>query len=822
MRLIQNYFITATRHFFRHPIFSGIKVFSLTIGLSCAILVAMHVHYVESSNKHIDNWENTYRIVSHLKIRESNTPYRTRGSAEAYSGQLQLDYPGLFTHIAKIRPSSGLFRFNQQVLEEQFFFAEPDAVSLFDLEFLQGDPDSALTEPYSMVVTESVAERLFGTRDALNLTITYNNNSDLQVTGVIKDYPRNATHHMDIIISVATGRALFGENFMAENEWLVYRGSQTYISFPNSQSAAQLNREFANFVDQNLPDSSRPLAESIDFGLSLQRIDDIYLNPLNNFNAPENSTARYILLGLLVFAALITLGSCINYTNLSLAQFALRTKEIGVRKVLGADKTQIVWQFLLDSLFLTLVALVIALPLVYVLTPAYNALAATSISFTDLLSSNLVVGLIALVIATSFIAGIIPALSISKLGVIAIIKGSTKRSRSGSMIRNSVTVAQFTISTVLIMLAIAIYLQTEHLRNLDAGFDKANLVVLDTRYNFRDPEAFDFSAMRNEIERIPGVLSTAGSVFSPPRTGLSAQWHILGSDPNQTMSVVMGDVGVGFIETLGLQVVAGRSFSDNFPADVTPFGDGDPEQNYGIVITDLLASRLGLGSPDDALGTILVSSEQPYRIVGVVRNFQFSPGMENDELSIGIFRLREGPLRTMYIRAVPFQLQSTLERIDATWETHRNGIPLDRVILEQVMDDMIEERNSGLSFAASLASVVTITIAIFGLYAVASYSLTVRTKEIGIRKVLGASGLGITKMLTIDFLKPVCLAVLFAWPISWYGVRLFYSGFVSQAPFPSTWFILISICVVLIAALTISIKCLRVTATNPVQSLRYE
>ncbi|MEX0617626.1 MAG: FtsX-like permease family protein, partial [Pseudohongiellaceae bacterium] len=560
---------------------------------------------------------------------------------------------------------------------------------------------------------------------------------------------------------------------------------------------------------------------------SLQRLDDIYLNPLNNFGTVETSTSKTVLLGLVVFSILILATSCINYMNLSLAQLSQRNREIGVRKTLGASRRQIIAQFLVESLLLTVIALFIAIPLVAIALPTYTNLTETGFSFLDLFRTGFIAALVALVVVTGVVAGFIPAVSVSHLQPASIVKNANTTTRRGRLSKAAVTTAQFALSTALMLLAIAIYVQTNHLRELDVGYNRDNLVILDSRYSTINPEVFNYTALVNELEQHPGVLSVATSDFRPPGTGPINPWRIPRFAPDETITVAHTGVSPGFIETYEMELLAGRSFSEDFVSDfIPPQGIGGAEdsegQVYGIVITDLLARRFGFDSPDAAIGQSFDLFDTNFRVIGVVKRFQFSSGMEAAERSIGILRSTVSPMRYLHLRLDPMQTEAALNHIDTVWERHQPSVPIERTFFAQTFDDIIADRTDGLSMAALMASVVTVLIAGFGLYALASYSSLRRTKEVGIRKALGATADSIVMLLAWDFIKPVLVACVIAWPIAWFAIEAFYAGFTSRAGFSVLIYGVVTGGVLAVALLTVAIQCFRTANSDPVKSLRYE
>ena len=822
--MFYNYFLTAIQNLRKQPVFSSIKILSLTIGLTSSVLVFMHVNYIQSSNKHIDNWENTYRLVSHLKVRETNTPYRTGATAEPYAPQLRLDYPDQIDRIAKVRDGNGIFSRGDEAAQNDYTWAEPDAIYIFDLEMIAGDPDSAITDPNTMIISQTVATKYFADEDPMGQILTLDSQVDVRITGVFRDLPENTTQDLEILISIPTGRQIFGENFMFNNFWISFGGSQAYLTIDDPATAEQLNNDLPNFITRNLPENMVAFADDFGLGLSLQRIDDIYLNPLNNFGAAENSTTKNVLYGLILFSLLILASSCINYMNLSLAQITQRTKEIGVRKTLGAKRSHIIWQFLIESLILTALALLIAIPLVAVLVPTYTNLTSTDFSFGDIFQTGFIALLIALVLITGMLAGIIPALYLSRLQAVSVIKGANSLSRAGKLAKSTVTATQFTISATLILMAIAVYLQTEHMRNTDPAFNRDNLIVLDSRFSQTDAEAFSYNALKNDLEQHPGVVSVGTSQFRPPNQAGITPWRLPSFPPGETITVARAVIGPNFIDTYEFEFLAGRGFSEEYATDfMQPAGEQpDPERTYSIVITDLLAERFGIESPQAAVGRTVESGNLKFQGIGVVRQVLFQGGMESGETTLGILMGSLNPMRFMHVRLHPTMTSEALDHIDAMWTRHRPGVPIDRTFFEQTFNTLFEARTGGLSTSALIASIITIIIAAFGLYALASYSSLRRTKEVGVRKVLGASANSIVSLLAWDFVKPVILACVISWPIAYFFINDFYAQFSSQAEFSLLNYGIVTLSIVFLALLTVSIQCFRTANSDPVQSLRYE
>ena len=823
--MFKNYLRIALQQIKRQPVYSAIKILSLTMGLAASVLVIMHVQYIQSFNKNIANWENTYRLVTHMMVRETNQPYRTMTTAEPYLPQLRLDYSDQLVRSAKIRGASALFnRMNNDASENNFYWAEPDIIEIFGLELLQGDPNSLLAEPNTMVISESVAQKYFGDDNAMGEILELGEVADIRVTGIYADQPQNVTHELEMLVSVPTARQIFGENFMAGNAWIGFNGTQTFLTFEDEVTAMQVNADLENFLDRNLPENSVTFGDQIGLGLSLQPVTDMYLNPLNNFGEVESSPRKTMLTGLLVFAGLILATSCINYINLSLAQISRRGKEIGIRKTIGANRGQIVSQFLLESLLFTFLALFISVPLIALALPVYTNLTDTYFEISHLFQTGLVLQAAGLAVLTGLLAGFAPALSIARLEPTQIMKDSAAGTRSGKISKAIVTSAQFAFSATLILLSIAIYVQTRHLQELDVGYDKDNLVILDSRFASEQPDAFNYEALLNDLRDHPAIASLAAAQNRPPGTGPINPWRLPSYAPDESITLAHTMVSPNYIETFGMRLLAGRTFQEDFATDFMPtdFGEIDEEQDYGIVVTDDMLRRFGLGSPDSAMGQRFLLGNINMHVIGVIQRFQFASGMESAERSVAALRATLDPLRFLLIRIDPTRTEQALAHIDAAWERHRPGIPLNREFFAQSFNEVIDSRTSGLSMAALMSSIITTIIAGFGLYALASYSSERRTKEVGIRKTLGATTEGIIGLLAWDFIKPVLVACVIAWPLAYLAIDNFYSNFTDRANFSVLFYLAVTVGIVGLALITVAVQCFRTANSDPVKSLRYE
>ncbi|MEX2131053.1 MAG: FtsX-like permease family protein [Pseudohongiellaceae bacterium] len=815
--MFYNYFLIALQQLRKQPVFSAIKVLSLTLGLVCSILVITHVQYTYSYDKHFPGWENVYRMVTSF-----TTDQRVNSNqiADAYLPPLLQDYQQIET-AARVQSTNGLFARGDEAASNDYLWVEPQFLDIFPRDFLQGDAATALTDINTVIMDETTAQKYFGSEDPMGQILTLDNQFDLRVTGIVRDLPQNTHMDMPMLVSAETARAVFGANFMNGTTWAGYGGTMAYMVIPIAAEAQNISADLADFIQRNVPEQQRDFVNRIDVTLSLESLEDIYLSPRQGFGAQNNPRAQ-ILLGLSAFAILILITSCINFANLSLSQVQQRGKEIGVRKTLGANRGQVVIQFLFESLLLTAIALLIALPAVYLLLPVYTALTNTEFTLATLLEANQAGVLIVFVLLTGVLSGLVPALILSRFQPVTSIKGLGLRGRLSRLVRSAITVVQFATAMILVLLAIAINLQIGFLNDFEMGFNRNNLVILDTRFNPRNAEEFNYDALINDLRQHPGVVNVARSQTPPPNTGGYNPWRREGWPAEQLVPISHFGVDENYVRTMELQLLAGRDFSLDFPADYMPAGQPNTEQVYGALITPAAVSNFEFESNDDALNKILELGNLKFRVVGVVDNFRLGGGLEDVLRSTSVLRANAAPVRPLLIRIDPAQQESVLAHIDTVWERHRPEIPINRTFYSATYNQAVYDQTNGISKASLFAAFITICIAALGLYALAFYSSQRRTKEVGVRKVLGATSGSIIGLLTWDFIKPVLVASLLAGLGGYYAASYFFKQFQSSTELPAVFYGLVMAVTLIVAVLTVAVQCYRTASADPVTSLRYE
>lgn len=820
--MLHNYFLTTLYYLRNQPIFSFIKIFSLTLGLSCALLVLLHVQYIYSYDRHFSDWQNIYRVVVSTSQDYNMTP-------DAYAAALAQDYSQI-EHIARLRLNEGVFRpaisVNSESSPNRFFWVDPSIVDVFSFEFLLGDRATALIEANAIVLNETTARKYFRDENPIGQVLTMNNSDDLQVTGVIKDLPSNTYLEIEAMISVETARQINGENYMNSPGWISFGGTQTFFKASSQADAESIADDLDNFLDRNVPEQARSYADQVNLMASLEPLSEVYMSPRAGYNSGGPARSR-IFYGLILFSAMILLTSCVNFGNLSLAQVQQRGKEIGVRKTLGASRTQIILQFLFESLTLTSIALLLALPIVYLAVPVYTNLTDTAFEFRAIWQLGGLFWLVSMVLLTGIISAILPAWALSRFEIAKMVKNISSQSKAGRFFRSTLTVFQFSLSSTLVILAVGITLLVQHLNTMPIGFNRQNLVVLNKQWATSDFGSERASVVEssevlmNRLRQHSGIIEIAQTDSPPPSTGPFNPWSRPHWADNRTHLTSHIGVDENYIDTMELELLAGRGFSAEFPADFMGVAP-DTEDIYGVIITRGAVDEFELGTPEAALGEILQISELQFRIVGVVEDFRLSGGVEDESRSVLVLRASSRPEPTLIIRIAPNQTASVIEYIDSIWEDMNPGVPVDRFFLEESFDQIISERTNGVNQAAIFAAIITIAIAVFGLYALALSASQRRTKEIGIRKTLGGSSQLIIALLVWDFIKPVLFACVLSWMLGYLAISTFFAQFSSYPSISATVYLLVTVGTIAIAALTVVARSWQVATMNPVESLRYE
>ncbi len=817
--MIKNYFKIAWKTLVKNKVFSFINIFGLTVGLASCMLITLYILNEISYDKYQQNGNNIYQLgTTFIKQgKEENLPNTPAPMAQA----MQQDFPEIqqVTRLMNLfAEDKTLLQYNEKNGEARSFYETKGALAdstffrIFTYKFLEGNASTALNNPNTVVLSEEIARKLFGNQPALNKVIHISSSSngdyDFLVTGVFQ--PNSKPSHIDyrFFMSMKGGGGNFigtsGTSFATNNMFY------TYLQLKPGSDTKSLVAKFPAFIDKYAGADLKAMG----FGKKqfLTALTDIHLRSgmSTNVTAPGSMTYLYILASIALFTLLI---ACINFMNLSTARSSKRSAEVGIRKVLGAEKGSLIRQFLGESIFMSLIAFVFAFIITQILLPAFNSVSGRNLSLG--FSDNLIIILafFLLSILTGFFAGTYPAFYLSSFKPIKVLKGRFSNSLAALSLRKGLVVFQFIISVVLIIASVVISNQMKYLRSADLGFDKDRQIVIPLRSGTAKNM---YSSFKNELASQPMVQDIGASINNP---GVFNPADYLLYKEGQTMNEAkrarMNWVDAGYLKTLNIKPLAGRLFSDDFPTDTS----------YRIVLNEKAIKEIGFSSASEAVNKKVYFDYQGqqygFEIVGVLKDFHF------EDLHLPItpygYQLLTGksPFSYMMVHAKPGDLSSLLKSIDIAWHKLNPNEPFEYSFLDDDFQKNYDAENR-LAAIVSYFTIIAILICCLGLFGLATFSAEQRIKEIGVRKVLGASVTGIVALLSKDFLKLVIIAIVIATPLAWYIMQKWLQDFAYRISLSWYIFLLAGFIAAVIAFVTISFQAIRAANANPVKSLRTE
>jgi putative ABC transport system permease protein len=777
--MFKNYIKIAFRNFIRHKGYSFITIFGLAVGLTVCILILLWVQFQLGMDRFHQDLGDIHLVLANGTVKNNpNTP-------APLSPALKREVPeileaGRYEGFPEVLFGHGNRRFYEdgvKAMDSSFF-------KIFSYPFSRGNPETALSDIRSVVITRRIAEKYFKGENPIGKTLTMNNRREFVVTGILKNIPSNSTFQFDIAIPYEI-RILDNRERGWEMDWNSF-STRTFVKLDPNASAEQVNRKINDFLTRH--------NEKEDATLSLLSYANIHFFFFG--------TEKYIYI-FSAIAILILLIACINFMNLSTSRSSSRAKEIGIRKVTGADSKSLVRLFLGESLLTSCIALLLALLLVELLLPVFNSLSGLDISFGSLLVPQYGLILVCLALLTGLIAGSYPAFFLSSIQTIRVLQGNLKIGSKGAVFRKILVVIQFTISVGLIIGTAVIFKQLDYFKSRDIGYAREQVVSVSLKGETRT----HYQRLKDAFLRERNILGVSGSVANMPYFGWSsgtADWE--GKDPGREVLTFNNIVDYDFVETLKIKMVGGRSFSREFPGDV----------GTAFLINEKMAEIMESQSP---VGERLSYWRKPGRIIGVMKNFNFLP-LEN-RIEPLVLMLDPRRVSTMLIRLSAGKITSSLKRIRNIWSQMVPGYPFTYTFL----DDDFNNRYRGMERISKLVTafaIIAILIACMGLFGLASFMTGQRSKEIGIRKVLGASIPGIAVLLSKEFVRCVLVANLVAWPVAYMAMKAWLENFAFRIRMDIGIFILAGMISLVIALLTVSYRSIRAAASNPIDELHYE
>ncbi len=804
--MLKNYFKIALRNLKKHKGYTFINITGLAVGLACCLLIVLCVRDELSYDRYHDNADQIYRITldALLGEQEINGPISPAPMAQA----LVSDFPEvvqatrLFTYMDET-----LVRYqDSRFVEERFFFGDSTFFEVFTFPLLRGDPETALVEPNTVVLTESTARKYFGQQDPIGQTLRVNERTDYEVTGVMADVPTNSHFHFDFLGSLGTL-----DN--SRNPIWVSNNFRTYFILADGHSPEALQAKFPAMVENYAgPQVEQILGINIEqffasggrFAFQIQAMTDVHLHSQLDFEIEPNGDITYVY-AFSIVAFLILLIACINFMNLATARSANRAKEVGVRKVLGSNRRQLTLQFLMESMLLSVIALGVALVLAAVLLPVFNSLSGKALQI-DYLDGFMLSGVIGLAVLVGLLAGSYPAFFLASFRIVNVLKGQGQAGMKSSGLRSGLVVFQFVISIALMIGTAMVYRQVDFIQNKRLGFEKEHVIVLE-RFDALGPQQ---QAFKQQIQQHPNVVAVAAANTLPGRSFGDTSFIPEGAPPEQIRNIRLLFTDFDLLETLNLELVDGRFFSRDFSTD-----------SLAIVLNEAAVKEFGW---TEAVGKRLVSpsfsgEENEYiTVIGVMKDFHFQSLRETIR-PLGLFLGRN--LNYLAVRIEPGDVSGTLAAFEAQWKTFAPEQPFTYSFLDRDVDALYQaDQRTGSVFGTF--ALLAIVIACLGLFGLAAFTAEQRTKEIGVRKVLGASVGGIVLLLSKEFTKLVGLAFVVAAPLAYFATNRWLQDFAFQADFSWWIFVLAGLAALAIAWLTVSYQSIRAALTNPVEALRYE
>jgi putative ABC transport system permease protein len=815
--MLKNFFRTAWRNIWKNKMFSVINIGGLAIGLASSLLLLSYISYQFSYDDFHVNKENLYRVGLDI-FRNNKLELHTAENYSAAGPALKKDFPEILETARLYNmgyKNNCVFTYNNHPFRERkFLYADASFLSIFSFPFLQGDPGTALSQPYTAVISESVARKIFGDQNPIGKFIKMDDddrNAELcKITGVFKDIPDNSHIKFNILISYTTLYHRNGGKDRFENDWNK-KDFYTYILLSPGTDPKRLETKFTSFIQQHIPGEKTDHQES---RLALESLQKIHLGS-SRMDEPEatgNGKAMYFLI---IIALFIIIIAWVNYINLATAGSVNRAKEIGIRKVLGSRRNQLIKQFLTEALSLNILALSIALLIVYSLLPFLTHFFNSDFSLLSLFRNRLGMLFIGLLIAGIFFSGLYPAFVLSSFKPVFVLKGKMTSSRSGLRTRKLLVVFQFSLSIFLIIGTLTVFQQVRYMLNQDLGINVHQVLVLDRPGRWdtaRRTHNLLVEEFQAALERSPAVVSVGMSDEIP---GKEIRWpstfKVKNSPVVNPIAVNTTAINEKYISTLGLHLLAGRNFSLAYKSDFD-----------ALILSESAARLLGFNNVREAIGQQLLSDNHTYSIVGVVSDFHQMSLQKKEEPAIFQFNSRDFREYEYYlVKIKTTELGTAIRQIQSAWNESFKGNPFDYYFLDEYFNRQYKsEIQFGILFGAF--SFIAIVIACVGLFALVAFMIQQRTKEIGVRKVLGAGIRDLLLLLTKDFVRLVLLANLVAWPLGWYLMNNWLTDF-SYRIYLNGWvFVCAALSTLLIALTTICVRAIKATMANPINSLRTE
>jgi putative ABC transport system permease protein len=802
---------TALRNIFRHKSYVIINIVGLSVGIACSLLIFLFIQHELSFDTFNKKYDRIYRVILDGKLGE--TEIRGAFTPAPLAKTLIADFPEVETAVRMERWNEVLFRIeDRKYVEKNVMLADSSFFDVFSIPLLRGNPKKALAEPHTIVLTENIASKFFGKEDPIGKTLRINSDTNVYtITGVMANVPENSHFEFGILMS-------FLSHWRAKDEFWLSNSFATYVLLKKGASVETFQKKLPAMVEKYIgPEVMQVLGIDLEqfvatgnrYGFFVQPLSDVHLNPSIQQDFRPPTDRRYIYIFTLVSLIIIVVAS-INYMNLSTARSVNRSREVGLRKVVGSSRRLLVWQFLLESIMLSLISLVIAVVLVELLLPYYNNLLQTKLEMQYFNRWYTIPGLLLLALIVGIFSGIYPALFLASFRPVSVLYGKLKIGLSNVQIRRVLVVLQFVITICLIFSSIVIYRQIQYMVNKDLGFNKEMLFVISRTDALRKK----ISSFKQEIEKLPGVISATNSTMVPGYPNNHNGFQMEGRSPEQTYPMQVNWADYDFLKTYGITLKDGRFFSPDFSSDT-----------LAMVINQKAVEEFGI---TDTFGTRFIeptreAGQKRYiGVIGVVQNFHYQSLRERIYPYAFILKPPDWDWTGYFtIRLAPGNIKNTIGEIEKIWDKFTADEPLEYFFLDDNFRKFYFEeiRTSRIAIAFSLLSVI---IACLGLFGLTSLATELRAREIGIRKVLGSSVNRIIILFARETVLLILISTLPAWIAGYFFMQHWLVNFHFHITIQPWEFLAAFLLALVIALITICYRTYRAAMVNPANVLKYE
>ncbi|KYG79070.1 putative ABC transport system permease protein [Roseivirga ehrenbergii] len=799
--MLKSYLKIALRSLKRHKVFSIINVLGLSVGLACCMLIGLYISEETSYDKFHTNSDNIYRFTREFISPDGSTSLHLSRVAPPFGPLAKEDFSGEIEKIGRMMSVSGPVKYNNRLYDEDnFYFADPEIAAILTFDVIEGNIVQALTQPGSVVISDEMAYKYFGDEDPIGKSINFLSQADLIVKGVFKKLPENSSFQVDFLAEMTPLEAFYGGREAMMQNW----GSNNFATFftlkPEGR-ISEIERRMGDFLNKHIDEEATTWT-----ALHVQKLTDIHLHSNLDDEQGQNSDITYVYIFASI-AFLILAIACINYMNLATARSATRAKEVGMRKVFGAGKGKLINQFLVESIVLVFFALFLAVGVTSLILPYFRAFTGLQLEFDLFTNLPLVAVILTSAVVVGVLSGSYPAFYLSSFQPLKVLKGKLTGGAKSGNLRRFLVVVQFTISVILIVSTIVVFKQLDFIQNKKLGYDREQMMIMGVSQQVAD----QYEAFKNELLTIQGVKMVGGSSRVPSGQLLDsqgAQAEVNGEMLPTPVVIKSLSVDPDFIPTYQMEMASGRNFSDNFANDSTSF-----------VLNEKSVEVIGWGSAEDAIGQNMIYAGVRGKVIGVVKDFHFES--LQSEISPIIMVNRPNQMRNLSIKIEGTNIRSAIQQVEELYANFSPNAPLNYNFLDDRFENLYttETQRSQLF---TLFSGLAIFLACLGLFGLASFTVSQRSKEISIRKVLGASVQQIVGILSKEFVILIAVAMLLAFPVAWYFMNDWLAGYAYRTTLGVSPFLLAALIAGAIAFVTISFQTFKAAVSNPSERLRDE